>query len=140
MLCRDEITDYVIVSTHQVTHYLTQGYRLYGNAFYHPEAEDNKLVQVLVKAQDHVLANDPLIPNFHLTRREMQCLTELMRQNSIKDIAKQLQLSERTAEEHFTALRHKFQCKKTHELIQAAQRLGFIVNGQVHKYARLTDK
>ncbi len=140
MLCQAEITDYIIVSTPQVADYLTQGYRLYGNAFYHPEAEGDKLVQVLVKAQDTVLATDPLIPNFHLTPREMQCLTALMLHSSMKAIADHLQLSERTVEDYFMALRHKFQCEKTHELIPAAQRLGFIVNGQVHKYARLTDK
>ena len=56
-------------------------------------------------------------PVIYLTLRQHQCLQSYYRHKNMKLVAKKLGISDRTAEEHFSVVRKKFQLKKINELL-----------------------
>lgn len=61
-----------------------------------------------------------------LTERQSECLFFLLRGKTVKEIAKFLNLSPRTVEDHIEALKLKFACQNKHELVAAAIERGLL--------------
>lgn len=60
-----------------------------------------------------------------LTLRQTQCLYYLIRGKTAKEIAKIINLSHRTIEDHIAGLRYKLDCNTIRELIGKAIECGF---------------
>lgn len=61
-----------------------------------------------------------------LTGRELDCAIELLKGKTIKEIAKKLKLSPRTAEHHVEHIKTKLSCKKKSELIELLSLAGLL--------------
>lgn len=85
---------------------------------------DNKLYGKSHRPVSYVLNNNhsPLA----LTEKQENCLFLLIRGKSLKEIAKILEVSPRTIEDHIEAIKHKLNCQYKSELIEKAINSGFL--------------
>jgi DNA-binding CsgD family transcriptional regulator len=63
------------------------------------------------------------INQYGLSKRQIQCLHYLMENNSIKEIARKLELSPRTVEHYLESVKCKLNCRTRIELIKKASQL-----------------
>lgn len=84
------------------------------------EKEQQFLAAVGDAVDELVLFGD----EYKLTKRERQCLQEVMRGHASKRIAYELNLSTRTVEQHLQSIRKKTHCRTKIDLILKIQSLG----------------
>jgi len=63
-----------------------------------------------------------------LTKRQRDCLYYLARGMTAKQIAHQLNLSQRTVEHHLNTIKHKLNCHSRSELVEAALSMNLLAN------------
>ena len=104
MLAPATITDYQLIPVNDVSATLKQGYQLYGGVVVAAKG----LLQAVVRLT---------LPTAPMTEREQECLEQLLKGLSTKQIAEQLGISGRTAEKHLLTLKRKWQCDTIKQLI-----------------------
>jgi DNA-binding CsgD family transcriptional regulator len=70
--------------------------------------------------------------NTQLTKRQLECLLLLIKGKTAKQIAKQLNLSPRTVEDHCEQLKARLDCHSKSELIDKAVKSGLIATSPEH--------
>jgi len=81
--------------------------------------EQSKLIQFL----EQIATNGALVPRTKLTKREIECIMQLLSGKNIPEIAKALYLSKRTIEHRLENIRAKFDCKTKSELLQRLHKM-----------------
>jgi len=76
----------------------------------------------LINTQHHIASKNGRV----LTERQKDCLYYLVQGKTVKQIANILNLSPRTIEHHFDAIKAKYQCTSRSELIMLALKMDFI--------------
>lgn len=71
------------------------------------------------------ISSEEVIVNIGLTKRQSQCLYHLVRGKTAKQIAKALNLSNRTVEFYLENIKDKFKCESRSDLIAKAIEMGF---------------
>ncbi|OGT07998.1 MAG: hypothetical protein A2X78_00790 [Gammaproteobacteria bacterium GWE2_37_16] len=78
-------------------------------------------------------------PNIYFTRREMECMEGFFRGRRIKQIARDLNVSPRTVEEHFENMREKLHCRNNRKLADLVVYSNFIASVDF-KYRNYEDR
>jgi len=86
------------------------------------KADDEMLQGLNEKAEKLLLAGKSVRSNVQLTRREQEVLSGLMKSLANKEIASELNLSERTVKFHVSSLLAKFRVRGRMELVREASR------------------
>jgi DNA-binding CsgD family transcriptional regulator len=86
------------------------------------QAEDERLEGLTEKAQKLLEAGKSVRSKINLTRREEEVLSGLMQSLANKEIAANLNLSERTVKFHVSSLLAKFRVRGRMELVREASR------------------
>jgi len=66
--------------------------------------------------------------NYELSPRQIDCLVYLVKGMTIKQIARQLDLSPKTVEHYFVSIRNKLNCKSRYELFTKALQIPIVKN------------
>ena len=97
----------------------------YNNSYYDDEYMNNFQTNQSLFLEE-INGNDNYVEifsdRFSLTKRERQCLSLLLKSNSAKMIAYQLQMSTRTAEKHIQNIRKKTHCQSITDLLIKIQK------------------
>lgn len=78
-------------------------------------------------------------PNIYFTRREMECMEGFFRGRRVKQIARDLNVSPRTVEEHFENMREKLHCRNNRKLADLVVYSNFIASVDF-KYRNYEDR